>query len=307
MKGCFHASGAGKPPRNPLGVFRTFIVMKMKGVRSLREMSRLLDSDPRLRKLCLIKKREKAYPRSVLSRFNRKVGEDNLNKIIEEKVLKLLKHNPAGDIDTVLDASFIKAWSTRHPLDSQKGYSDDDARVGRAGKTFDLGYKLHLSIDAKSMHPLAYVFASANQNEKKHSLTLLEKTRQILSKSKTKIRSVIADSQYSSRRLREAVPKTVIPYPSNQKRDVKGILRVDKKFRTYGPDEIRKEYHKRPSVEAVYSFLKTQYSLATNKARGLKNITCIALYSILCLILNREAAQNIGRPDKAVSPTFFNT
>jgi len=278
----------------------------MKGVRSLREMSRLLDSDPRLRKLCLIKKKENAYPRSVLSRFNRKVGEDNLNKIIAEKVIKLLKHKHA-DIDAVFDASFIKAWSTRHPLDSQKGYSDDDARVGRAGKTFSLGYKIHLSIDAKSMLPLAHVFASANQNEKKHSLTLLEKTRQILSKSKTKIKSVIADSQYSSRRLREAVPQTVIPYPSNQKRDVKGILRVDKKFRTYGPDELRKEYHKRPSVEAVYSFLKTQYSLATNKVRGLKNITCIALYSILCLILNREAAQNIGRPDKAVSPTFFNT
>ena len=278
----------------------------MKGVRSLREMSRLLDSDPRLRKLCLIKKKENAYPRSVLSRFNRKVGEDNLNKIIAEKVIKLLKHKHA-DIDAVFDASFIKAWSTRHPLDSQKGYSDDDARVGRAGKTFSLGYKIHLSIDAKSMLPLAHVFASANQNEKKHSLTLLEKTRQILSKSKTKIKSVIADSQYSSRRLREAVPQTVIPYPSNQKRDVKGILRVDKRFRTYGPDDLRKEYHKRPSVEAVYSFLKTQYSLATNKVRGLKNVACIALYSILCLILNREAAQNIGRPDKATSPTYFNT
>ena len=82
---------------------------------------------------------------------------------------------------------------------------------------------------------------------------------------------------------------------------------MDKKFRTYGPDELKKEYHKRPSVEAIYSFLKTQYSIATNKVRGLKNVACIALYSILCLILNREAAQNIGRPDKAVSPTFFNT
>jgi hypothetical protein len=281
--------------------------MKMKGVRSLREMTRLLDMDPRLRKLCLIKKREKAYPRSVLSRFNRKVGEDNLNKIIEEKVIKLLKSNHARDFDAVFDASFIKAWSTRHPLDSQKGYSDDDARVGRAGRMFALGYKLHLSIEAKSMLPLANVFASANQNEKKHSLTLLEKTKQILGRSKAKIKSVIADSQYSSRKLREAVPQTVIPYPSNQKRGVKGILRVDKKFRTYGPDELKKIYHKRPSVEAVYSFLKTQYSIATNKVRGLKNVACIALYSILCLILNREAAQNIGRPDKAVSPTYFNT
>jgi len=281
--------------------------MRMRGVRSLREMTRLLDSDPRLRKLCLIKKDQTGYPRSVLSRFTRKVGEDNLNKIIEEKDIKLLNSNHARDFDTVLDASFIKAWSTRHPLDSQKGYSDADARVGRAGRMFALGYKLHLSIDAKSMLPLANVFASANQNEKKHSLTLLEKTRQILSKSKAKIRSVIADSQYSDRKLREAVAQTVIPYPSNQKRGVKGILRVDKKFRTYGPDELKTEYHKRPSVEAVYSFLKTQYSMATNKVRGLKNVACYALYSILCLILNREAAQNIGRPEKAVSPTYFNT
>ena len=307
LRDCFHVSGPGRPPRNPIGLFRTFIVMKMKGVRSLREMTRLLDVDPRLRKLCLIKKGETAYPRSVLSRFSQKVGEDKLNKIIEEKVIKLLNSNHARDFDAVLDASFIKAWSTRHPLDSQKGYSDDDARVGRAGRMFALGYKLHLSIDAKSMLPLANVFASANQNEKKHSLTLLEKTRNVLGKSKAKIRSVIADSQYSSQKIREAVAQTVIPYPSNQKRGVKGILRVDKKFRTYGPDELKKEYHKRPSVETVYSFLKTQYSMATNKVRGLKQVATYALFSVMCLVLNREAAQNIGRPDKAVSPTFFNT
>jgi hypothetical protein len=277
-----------------MGLFRTFIVMRMKGVRSLREMTRLLDTDPRLRKLCLIKKDEKGYTRSVLSRFIRKVGEDNLNKIIEEKIIKLLKSNAARNVDTVSDASFIKAWSTRHPTDSQTGYSDAEARVGRAGRMFALGYKLHLSIDAVSMLPLANVFASSNQNEKKHSLT-------------PKIRSVIADSQYSDRKLREAVAQTVIPYPSNQKRGVKGILRVDKKFRTYGPDELKKEYHKRPSVEAVYSFLKTQYSMATNKVRGLTNVACYALFSILCLVLNREAAQNIKRPDKASSPTYFNT
>ena len=307
MRGCFHASGPGRPPRNPHGLFRTFIVMKMKGVRSLREMTRLLDVDPRLRKLCLIKKRETAYPRSVLSRFSRRVGEDKLNKIIEEKVIKLLKQNNAKEVDVVFDASFIKAWSTRDPLDNQKGYSDMEARVGRAGKTFSLGYKLHLSIDSKTMLPLTCTFASANQNEKKHSLSMLEKTKLTLKQSATRLRRVIADSQYSSRKIREAVAQTVIPYPSNQKRGVKGILRVDKRFRTYGPDELKKEYHKRPSVEAVYSFLKTQYSMATNKVRGLKNVACYALYSILCLILNREAAQNIRRPDKAVSPTFFNT
>jgi hypothetical protein len=279
----------------------------MKGVRSLREMTRLLDADPRLRKLCLIRKREAAYPRSVLSRFSRKVGEDKLTRIIEEKVAKLLKQNNAKEVDAVFDASFIKAWSTRHPLENQKGYSDADARVGRAGRTFGLGYKLHLSIDSRTMLPLTCTFASANQNEQKHSLNLLDKTKLILKQSAARLRSVIADSQYSDGKLRNAVDEAVIPYRANQKRDVKGLLRVDKKFRAYGPEDQKREYHKRPHIEAVYSFLKTQYSMAMTKVRGLKQIASYALYSILCLVLNREAAENIGRRDKAVSPTYFNT
>ena len=68
----FHTIGPGRHPRSLLGVFRTFIIMRMKGVRSLREMTRLLDTDQRLRKLCRIKKGEAAYPRSVLSKFTAK-------------------------------------------------------------------------------------------------------------------------------------------------------------------------------------------------------------------------------------------
>jgi len=279
----------------------------MKGVRSLREMTRLLDVDQRLRSLCLIKTSEAAYPRSVLSRFTKKVGEDNLNKIIDEKVISLLKNSPAREVDVVLDASFIKAWSTRDPTNNQTGYSDTEARVGRTGRTFGLGYKLHLSIDSKTMLPLSSVFASANQNEKKHSLTILEKAKLVLKNSGAKLRSVIADSQYSDNKIRTAAGNTVIPYPANQKRGIKEVLRVDKKFRTYGPEDQKKEYHERPAIEAVNSFLKTQYGLVVNKVRGLKQVASYSLFSLLCLVLNREAAENIGRPDKAVSPTYFNT
>ena len=270
-------------------------------------MTRLLDADLRLRKLCLIKKKQTAYPRSVLSRFSRKVGEDKLTHIIEEKVVKLLKQNNAKEVDAVFDASFIKAWSTRDPVDNQKGYSDNEARVGRAGRTFGLGYKLHLAIDSKTMLPLNCTFASANQNEQKHALNMLEKTKLVLKQSASKLRRVIADSQYSDGKLRNAVGETVIPYRANQKRDVKGLLRVDRKFRAYGSEDQKREYHKRPHIEAVYSFLKTQYSMAINKVRGVTNVASYALYSLLCLVLNREAAENIKRPDKAVSPTYFNT
>ena len=123
------------------------------------------------------------------------------------------------------------------------------------------------------MLPLTCVFASANQNEQKHSLNLLDKTKLILKQSAARLRSVIADSQYSDSKLRNAVDKTVIPYRANQKRDVKGLLKVDRKFRTYGPEDQKREYHKRPHIEAVYSFLKTQYNLAMNKVRGLKNVS----------------------------------
>jgi hypothetical protein len=280
--------------------------MHMKGVRSLREMIRLLDVDFRLRKICSLKQGEKAYPRSVLSRFARKVGADKLESIIEDKVVALLKRSRASDVDAVLDASFVKAWSIRHPKDSQTGFSDAEAKVGRAGRTYGLGYKLHLSIDSESKLPLANVVAPANENEKRHTPTILEKTRQILSNVGVKLKRVIADSQYSDEKIRRTV-EAVIPYPANQKRDVKDLLRVDKKFRTYGPEDLKKKYHKRPAIEAVYSFLKTQYGLAMNKVRGLKNVASHALYSILCLVLNREAAENTGRPDKAVSPTYFNT
>ena len=279
----------------------------MRGVRSLREMTRLLDADLRLRKLCLIKKKQAAYPRSVLSRFIRRVGDDKLTRIIEEKVVNLLKRNGTKEVDSVFDASFIKAWSIRHPTDNKKGYSDADAKVGRAGRSFGLGYKLHLSIDSQTMLPLTCVFASANQNEQKHSLNMLEKTKLVLKQSAAKLRSVIADSQYSDGKLRNAADATVIPYRANQKRNVKGLLRVDKKFRTYGPEDQKREYHKRPRIEAVYSFLKTQYNLTVNKVRGIKNVASYALYSLLCLVLNREAAENLGRPDKTVSPTYFNT
>jgi transposase len=307
IKQCFHLSGPGRPPRNPAGLFRAFLIMRLKAVRSLREMTRILNTDFRIRKLCLIKDNQRGYTRSVMSRFSKKVGQNNLNRIIDQKVIKLLKNQQSREVDVVLDASFIKAWSTRHPTDNQIGFSDAQARVGRSGRSYALGYKMHLSIGHKTMLPLSSVFASANQNEKKHSLTLLKKAKEILKHCKAKVRSVVADSQYSDSKLRCAVERATIPYPANHSKGVEGLLRVDRKFRTYGSLEDKLEYHKRPPIEAVNSFLKTQFSMANNKVRGLSQVTFYALCSILCLVLNREAAQRIGRYEKAVSPTYFNT
>ena len=66
---------------------------------------------------------------------------------------------------------------------------------------------------------------------------MLEKTKLIIKRSAAGLRSVIADNQYGDDKLIGAVDETVIPYPANQKRGVRYILRVYKKFRTHEPEE----------------------------------------------------------------------
>jgi hypothetical protein len=112
----------------------------------------------------------------------------------------------------------------------------------------------------------------------------------------------VADSQYSSRWIRGLVDKAVIPFMANQRRG-EDVLRVDRRFRTHGPEEEREKYHMQPAVKATYTFLKTQYGMRVNKVRGLGRVAVYALPSVLCHVLMREATENIGRPDKALSPT----
>jgi len=56
----------------------------------------------------------------------------------------------------------------------------------------------------------------------------------------------------------------------------------------------------------LFAFLKNWFGLTVNRVRGLAKVGVYSLLSVLCLVLNREAAENVGRPDKALSPTFFN-
>jgi len=175
-----------------------------------------------------------------------------MNSLLEELV--------EGDIikgETIaLDATFIKAWSRRAPTDDSHGYSDPESRVGRDGKTYDLVYKAHLAVDVDSDLPVVAVVASANENEKKHAGELLEQASLVVEG----FRAVVADSQYSSRRVRGCVTEygatPVVPYMSNQRRG-ESVFRVDRFFRTSGPCEERRIYGLgRASVERVNSRLE---------------------------------------------------
>lgn len=201
--------------RNPLGILRVLLIMRMKGIRSLRELTRILDVDRRLRRLCLIHGDQRRYTRSVVSRFTRRVGADVLHFIIEEKVIRLLRSR-ASDVDMLLDTSFVKAWSIRHPDNSRKAYSAPRCAGGEERERLDLGYKLHVAMDHRTMLHLAAILTPANDNEKKHAPSLVEKVRTVLGSAGAKLRSLVVDSPYSSRAVRELVGESVIPHIANQ-------------------------------------------------------------------------------------------
>jgi len=178
--------------------------------------------------------------------------------------------------------------------------------VGRNGRTFELGYKLHIASDAKSELPLAVIAAPANRNEKKHASALFRKAMKAAGQ---RMKTLVADSQYSSRKLREQLSahnvKTAIPYPSNQGKEKKTLLRVDKYFRTHGPACERQTYTQRGAIERVNSRLKEQLCLERHRARGLKRITIHALLCIIAMLLNALTALRLNRPEKVRSLTML--
>jgi hypothetical protein len=219
-----------------------------------------------------------------------------LEELVEEGVVK-------GE-NLALDATFIKAWSRRDPADDSRGLSDPDARVGRDGKTYDLGYKAHLALDVESDMPVAAVVASANENEKKHAEELIEKASLVVEG----VKNVVADSQYSSEKIRGLVEEhgdePVIPYMSSHRRG-EPVLRVDRFFRVSGPEEERRIYGLgRASVERVNSRLDL-VGLGGLRLRGLKNVAVQLLLCLIVMLIVAVAAVRLSRPWKARSLSSF--
>ncbi|MGD0646043.1 MAG: transposase [Candidatus Bathyarchaeia archaeon] len=200
MSEAYHQEGAGRPPRKPIGIFKALIVKRVKQIPSDRELYRRLWTETDLREVCDIEAEQKPYHPSQMTRFRNRVGIERLERIMNSLVDELQKGGLIIGKTIVMDATFVKAYSKRDPHEDGRGGSDPQARVGRNGKTYGLGYKLHIAIDAKSELPLAVIVAAANDNEKKHMPALLEKALKV---TESRMKVLVADSQYSCRNLRE--------------------------------------------------------------------------------------------------------
>jgi IS5 family transposase len=300
----FHPLGSpGRPQRKPLGIFKAHLVKRLKHIPADRIIVRQMWTDPRLKKICDIEADEPSYGIAVLSRYRSKVGPERLSRIVDQAVEMLVKNGRIKGEALALDSTFIKVYSRRN-LDNRTGYSDPESRIGRAVKAKDLGYRLHLAVDVKSELPVAMIVVSANENEKKHSINLFSKASEYV-----KPRKLLADSQYSDANLRETALEhgtlPVIPYSRNQQVGVRGILRVDKKFRSHGPQKFNTAYKKRTAVERVFSRLKNLAGLTQHSLRGLTKVTFHSQLCILIMLLTAQAAVNTHKLSKSSSIRYF--
>ena len=117
----YHPAGSrGRPPRNPLGIFKAHLVKRLKHIPSDRMLVRQMWKDPRLKKICDIEANQPPYGIAVLSRFRSKVGPERLAKVIDQTVEVLVSKGRIKGEALALDSTFIKAYSRRN-LDNRTG------------------------------------------------------------------------------------------------------------------------------------------------------------------------------------------
>jgi len=299
LMSAYHRFGAGRPPFNPLGLLRFKVVLVLKGYRSQRSLEREVRVDSRVRRLCGFN----VIPsHSTVVRFERRIGVERLKRLIRCVVGDLVRLGLIKGLKVVLDSKPFKARCRRDPKNPSRGWLDAEARLGKGVRGFIMGYKVHLACDGESDMPLSFTVAPANENDKRHATSLLSEAAD-----RVNVEAVICDKQYSSRRIRKFIKglgaEPVIPYPSNQKRKVKGVLRVDKKFRVHGPKRLKRLYKLRGSVERVNSRLDALLSKITFK--GLKAAATQVSYAILSMLFIAETAVKTGKPEKARSITYY--
>jgi IS5 family transposase len=299
LMGAYHRFGAGRPPFNPLGLLRFKVVLVLKGYRSQRALEREVRVDSRVKGLCGF---DAVPSHSTVVRFERRIGVDRLKKLIRRIVEGLVSCGFIKGLKVVLDSKPFKARCRRDPKNPSRGWLDAEARLGRGVRGFVMGYKVHLACDGESDMPLSFTVAPANENDKQHAISVLSEAAE-----RVNVEAVICDKQYSSRKIRKFIKASgaepVIPYPANQKRGVKGLLRVDKKFRVHGSKRLKRLYLLRSSVERVNSRLASLLSRITFK--GLKAAATQVSYAVLGILFIAWTAVKTGRPEKARSITYY--
>jgi transposase len=305
LSSLYHAPGTrGHPYHSPLTLLKIELVKRFVEVEAYAEVYRRLQSSEEWRRVCGIGSVDEIPHPSTWSRFRKRVGAARLQLILGDLLRQLSSTGICKASIIAADATFIEAYSKRDPKNNTVGYSDPEARLRVEGRNVTLGYGVHLAVDVVKGLVVGFVVAPANRNEKRVLPHLLMR----LIMAGFRVKTLIADTQYSSRVIRRLCSlwniAAIIPYPKNHFKHVKGLLRVDKLFRAHGPKRQVQLYHKRSANERGNAWLKGFYGLDQLRTRGLENATIHVTLCVMVSYIIAIAALKHNRPDLIRSPTL---
>lgn len=145
----------------------------------------------------------------------------------------------------------------------------------------------------------------ANENEKKHSISLFAKASEYVKPQNTYLGRLTIQRSKSKGDSIGAWNVTHYSLSKNQQVGVRGILRVDRKFKSHGPQKFKPAYKKRAAVERVFSRLKNLVSLTRHNQRGLAKVTLHSQICSMIILLTARAAINTHNQAKTRSIRYF--
>ncbi len=279
----YHREGRGRKPYPAVCMLKAQLLKYLWRVPSDRRLALLLKRNRRIAKACGF--RHETPSHGLFTQFRHRLGKDGYEKMFSLLLTQLLKNGTGKGEVVAVDSTAVKAYSQRS-LDNKTGKSDREARVGRARRGFILGYKVHTVCCASSELPLAFMVEPCNRNDKLFIQPLLEKLKGLGICFKT----VLADAQYDSTKVRNAVRKygaePVIPYRKSSR--IKNALKVGKDFVVRGVKQLVRLFRKRVSVERLFSRAKEWLLLNHLRVRGLEQAfihACLSFSAMLAVAL----------------------
>ena len=221
----YHGAGSGRKPYDPVSVLKAQLLKHLQRVPSDRRLALLLKRNRRVARACGFRRKTPSH--GLFTQFRQRLGKDAYEKVFSLLLEQLMESGVVKRKVVVVDSTAVKAYSQRD-LENKRGKSDREARVGRGRRGFILGYKVHVACSALSELPLAFKVEPCNRNDKCFIKPLLEKLKSQGIRSKT----VVADAQYDSARVRKTVEEyggePIIPHRRSSR--IKNALKVGKDF-----------------------------------------------------------------------------
>jgi len=279
----YHRGGAGRKPYPAVSMLKAQLLKHLRRVPSDRRLALLLKRNRRIARACGFKRKTPSH--GLFTQFRHRLGTEGYQRVFSVLVKQLVDGGVVKGEVVALDGTAIKAYSQRS-LDNKTGKSDREARVGRGRRGFLLGYKVHTACCTSSELPLAFTVQPCNMNEKRFIKPLLKKLKGL----GISFRTVLADAQYDSARVRKTVreygAEPVIPYRKTSR--IKNALKVGKDFVVRGVKRLVKLFRKRVSIERVFSRAKEWLLLDHLRVRGLEQAfihVCLSFSAMLVVAL----------------------